>query len=95
MLITDVCDWFCCLLTWLDVFERGLNILSGIFLVVFVGAVKITPAHDINDFEVGKRHNLDSVTILSEDGRINENGGEFQVTFRVLLRLFLSARDVC
>ncbi|XP_043242791.1 valine--tRNA ligase-like [Amphibalanus amphitrite] len=42
------------------------------------GAVKITPAHDPNDFEVGKRHQLESLTILSEDGRINENGGEFQ-----------------
>ena len=41
------------------------------------GAVKITPAHDPNDFEVGKRHNLDEINILNDDGTINENGGKF------------------
>ncbi|KAF6175610.1 hypothetical protein GIB67_022612 [Kingdonia uniflora] len=43
------------------------------------GAVKITPAHDPNDFEVGKRHNLEFISILTNDGRINSNGGpEFE-----------------
>ncbi|OQY18738.1 MAG: valine--tRNA ligase [Desulfobacteraceae bacterium 4572_35.1] len=42
------------------------------------GAVKITPAHDFNDFEMGKRHNLENVNILDESGFINENGGEYQ-----------------
>ena len=37
------------------------------------GAVKITPAHDFNDFEVGKRHNLPQVNILNKDGTLNEN----------------------
>ncbi|MDD4557301.1 MAG: valine--tRNA ligase [Alphaproteobacteria bacterium] len=37
------------------------------------GAVKITPAHDFNDFEVGKRHNLPMVNILNFDGTLNEN----------------------
>ncbi|KAL2514378.1 Valine--tRNA ligase [Forsythia ovata] len=41
------------------------------------GAVKITPAHDPNDFEVGKRHNLDFINIFTDDGKINSNGGEF------------------
>ena len=41
------------------------------------GAVKITPAHDPNDFEVGKRHNLEEINILNDDGTINENGGKF------------------
>lgn len=41
------------------------------------GAVKVTPAHDFNDFETGRRHNLKSINILTQDGRINENGGEF------------------
>ena len=40
------------------------------------GAVKITPAHDPNDFEVGKRHNLEEINILNDDGTINENGGK-------------------
>ena len=41
------------------------------------GAVKITPAHDPNDFEVGKRHNLPEINIMNDDGTINENGGKF------------------
>ncbi|QSL64153.1 hypothetical protein MERGE_000308 [Pneumocystis wakefieldiae] len=39
------------------------------------GAVKITPAHDINDYEVGKRHNLNFINILNPDGTMNENAG--------------------
>ena len=39
------------------------------------GVVKITPAHDPNDFEVGLRHNLPVINILTEDAHINENGG--------------------
>ena len=41
------------------------------------GVVKITPAHDPNDFEVGKRHGLPEVNILNDDATINENGGKF------------------
>ncbi|KAL4595270.1 hypothetical protein ACB092_12G079300 [Castanea dentata] len=39
------------------------------------GAVKITPAHDPNDFEVGKRHNLEFINIFTDDGKINTDGG--------------------
>ena len=42
------------------------------------GVVKITPAHDPNDFEVGKRHNLPEINILNDDATINENGGKFK-----------------
>ncbi len=42
------------------------------------GVVKITPAHDPNDFEVGQRHELPSVNVLTHDGHINENGGRFK-----------------
>ncbi|MBR5659757.1 MAG: valine--tRNA ligase [Lachnospiraceae bacterium] len=41
------------------------------------GCVKITPAHDPNDFEVGKRHNLEEINILNDDATINENGGRY------------------
>ncbi len=41
------------------------------------GVVKITPAHDPNDFEVGKRHNLPEVNIMNDDATINANGGRF------------------
>ena len=41
------------------------------------GAVKMTPAHDPNDFEVGLRHNLEIIRVIADDGRINENGGKY------------------
>jgi len=41
------------------------------------GAVKITPAHDFNDFEIGKRHNLEFINVLDPSGMINENGGSY------------------
>ena len=46
------------------------------------GAVKVTPAHDPNDFATGKRHGLAEITIFSEDGRINSNGGKFEGMMR-------------
>lgn len=42
------------------------------------GVVKITPAHDPNDFEVGLRHNLQVINVLTEDAHINENGGKYE-----------------
>ncbi len=42
------------------------------------GVVKITPAHDPNDFEVGKRHQLPEINIMNDDATINANGGKFQ-----------------
>ena len=42
------------------------------------GVVKITPAHDPNDFEVGKRHNLPVINIMNDDATINKNGGKFE-----------------
>jgi valyl-tRNA synthetase len=42
------------------------------------GSVKITPAHDPNDFEMGQRHNLPFINIMNKDGTLNENAGEFQ-----------------
>ncbi|PSS14124.1 Valine--tRNA ligase, partial [Actinidia chinensis var. chinensis] len=51
------------------------------------GAVKITPAHDPNDFEVGKRHNLDFINIFTDDGKINSNGSpEFAGMLRFTAR---------
>ncbi|ARP50513.1 valine--tRNA ligase [Caproicibacterium lactatifermentans] len=41
------------------------------------GVVKITPAHDPNDFEVGRRHHLEVINMMNEDGSINENGGKY------------------
>ena len=41
------------------------------------GCVKITPAHDPNDFEVGRRHNLEEINIMNDDATINEKGGKY------------------
>ncbi|TYQ25655.1 valine--tRNA ligase [Pseudanabaena sp. UWO310] len=56
------------------------------------GCVKITPAHDPNDFEMGKRHDLPLVNILNKDGSINENGGEFQGQDRFVARKNIVAK---
>lgn len=50
------------------------------------GAVKITPAHDPNDFLVGKRHNLPITNVLSDDAKINENGGKYEGLDRFIAR---------
>ena len=50
------------------------------------GCVKVTPAHDPNDFEMGKRHNLPMINIMNKDGSLNENAGEFQGQDRFVAR---------
>ena len=63
-----------------------LPLLNKIIPVIFdeyvdmefgTGALKITPAHDVNDFEIGKRHGLDTVVVLNKDSTLNELTGEF------------------
>lgn len=56
------------------------------------GCVKVTPAHDLNDFEMGKRHNLPMINILNKDGTLNENAGEFQGQDRFVARKNVVAR---
>lgn len=51
------------------------------------GAVKITPAHDPNDYECGKRHGLEFINVLTDEGAINENGGEFAGLMRYDARI--------
>ena len=65
--------------------ERLLEIVLDPILVNMefgTGAVKITPAHDPNDFECGKRHGLVMINILTEAGKINHNGGKFEGMMR-------------
>ncbi len=50
------------------------------------GCVKVTPAHDPNDFEMGKRHNLPFINIMNKDGSLNENAGAFQGQDRFVAR---------
>ncbi|HSV64970.1 MAG TPA: class I tRNA ligase family protein, partial [Mycobacteriales bacterium] len=56
------------------------------------GAVKVTPAHDPNDFATGKRHGLPQINILNLDGTLNENAGPFQGQDRIKVRGPLKAR---
>ena len=64
---------------WLPFVDRKIPIIADSYvdMTFGTGVVKITPAHDPNDFEVGKRHNLPEINILNDDATINENGGKF------------------
>ena len=64
---------------WLPFVDRKIPIVADEYVdrEFGTGVVKITPAHDPNDFEVGKRHNLPEVNIMNDDATINENGGKF------------------
>ncbi len=64
----------------LPIVNRELPIVedSYVDMEFGTGVVKITPAHDPNDFEVGKRHNLEEINILNDDATINKNGGKFE-----------------
>ena len=63
----------------LPIVNRELPIVedSYVDMEFGTGVVKITPAHDPNDFEVGRRHNLEVINILNDDATINANGGKF------------------
>jgi valyl-tRNA synthetase len=50
------------------------------------GAVKVTPAHDPNDFLIGERHNLEQINILNPDGTLNDNAGQFAGADRFVAR---------
>ncbi len=65
---------------WLPFVDRKIPIIADPYVEMDfgTGVVKITPAHDPNDFEVGKRHNLPEINILNDDATINENGGKFK-----------------
>jgi valyl-tRNA synthetase len=61
--------------------DRKVPIITDAILVdpkFGTGAVKVTPAHDWNDFATGKRHGLAEITIFAQDGTMNENGGQFR-----------------
>jgi valyl-tRNA synthetase len=59
--------------------EREIEVLADDYVdpSFGTGVLKVTPAHDPNDFEIGKRLGLESVNVLNPDGTINENGGPF------------------
>ncbi|MBR3004915.1 MAG: valine--tRNA ligase [Lachnospiraceae bacterium] len=63
----------------LPLMNKEIPILADeyIDLEVGTGAMKVTPAHDPNDFELGKRHGLEEICVFNDDGSINENGGKY------------------
>lgn len=56
------------------------------------GAVKVTPAHDPNDFECGQRHSLEFINIFTDDGNMNENTGQFKGLKRFDVRKILEEK---
>ncbi|KAF1959129.1 valyl-tRNA synthetase-like protein [Byssothecium circinans] len=56
------------------------------------GAVKLTPAHDPNDFNLGKKHNLEFINVLTDDGKMNKNAGEFEGQKRFDVRYSVVAK---
>ena len=65
---------------WLPLVNKPIPVVEDDYVDMEfgTGVVKITPAHDPNDFEVGKRHNLREVNIMNDDATINKNGGKFE-----------------
>ncbi len=63
----------------LPILDRELPIIADDFVDMEfgTGAVKVTPAHDPNDFEIGNRHNLERINILNDNGSLNENAGKY------------------
>ncbi len=64
---------------WLPFVDRKIPVVADEYVdpEFGTGVVKITPAHDPNDFEVGKRHGLPEINIMNDNATINENGGKF------------------
>lgn len=63
----------------LPILNREIPIIADEYVQMDfgTGALKVTPAHDPNDFELGKKHNLKEINVLTDSGKINENGGKF------------------
>mgnify|MGYP002719502935 FL=1 len=59
---------------------RELPILADEYVDIETGtgAMKVTPAHDPNDFEIGNRHDLERILVMNEDGTMNENAGQYE-----------------
>ena len=65
---------------WLPIVNKAIPVVEDEYVDMEfgTGVVKITPGHDPNDFEVGKRHGLEVINIMNDDATINENGGKYE-----------------
>lgn len=64
----------------LPILEREIPVIADSYVdpEFGTGVVKVTPAHDPNDFEIGRRHDLEEINIINTDGSLNENAGKFK-----------------
>lgn len=64
----------------LPILNRKIPVIADSYVEMSfgTGALKVTPAHDPNDFELGKKHNLKEINIFTDSGMINENGGKYK-----------------
>ena len=60
--------------------EREIPVIADRYVDIEfgTGALKITPAHDFNDFEIGLKHGLEQIKVIDEEGRMNQNAGPYQ-----------------
>jgi len=65
---------------WLPIVNKAIPVVEDEYVDMEfgTGVVKITPGHDPNDFEVGKRHGLEVINIMNDDATINKNGGKYE-----------------
>ncbi len=68
--------------------NKEVNIISdeAVELGFGTGALKVTPAHDINDFEIGLRHKLDTINVMNPDGTLNQFSGKYEGKDRMVVR---------
>ncbi len=78
----------------LPIINRKIKIIADehVDMEFGTGVVKVTPAHDTNDYEVGKRHDLEFITVFSEKGILNEHCGEFAGLERLESRAVVVAK---
>lgn len=77
----------------LPILDREIKIVADDFVdpEFGTGMVKVTPAHDPNDFEIGQRHDLEQINVMNPDGTMNENAGKFAGMDRYACRQALVA----
>ena len=63
----------------LPIIGRELPILADEYVDIEFGsgAMKVTPAHDPNDFEIGQRHHLENIIVMDENGKMNDNASQY------------------
>ena len=82
----------------LPIIGRELPILADEYVDIEFGsgAMKVTPAHDPNDFEIGQRHHLENIIVMDENGKMNDNASQYagldRFECRKISRRFKSSR---